>query len=317
MDEISINKLSDDLLNELKDNANKYRLKISKNTLGTTIIDAGIKAQGSLEAGLKISEICMGGLGSISINSCNFSDLISWNITVSASQPVLSCLASQYAGWSLSHNDFFSLGSGPARALAKREKIFDELGYSDKYSKTSIVLETNKIPPNEIIEKISKDCKVDKDKITIILAPTTSMVGNLQVVARVLEVALHKAHELKFPLNKIVDGIGSAPIPPIAKDTLTGMGRTNDSIIYGGNIFLTINGSSDEAKKLAKELPSQNSKDFGIPFKEIFQKYQGDFYKIDGSLFSPARVSINSLESGETFHGGIIKTNLVEKSFFK
>ena len=317
MNEISINKLSDNLLNELNDNANKYRLKISKNTLGTTIIDAGIKAQGSLEAGLKISEICMGGLGSVSINSCNFSDLISWNITVSASQPVLSCLASQYAGWSLSHNDFFSLGSGPARALAKREKIFDEIGYSDQYSKTSIVLETNKIPPNEIIEKISKDCKVAKDKITIILAPTTCMVGNLQVVARVLEVALHKAHELKFPLNKIVDGIGSAPIPPIAKDTLTGMGRTNDSIIYGGNIFLTINGSSDEAKKLAKELPSQNSKDFGIPFKEIFEKYQGDFYKIDGSLFSPARVSINSLESGETFHGGIIKTDLVEKSFFK
>ena len=143
------------------------------------------------------------------------------------------------------------------------------------------------------------------------------MVGNIQVVARVLEVALHKAHELNFPLHKIVDGIGSAPMPPIAKDTLTGMGRTNDSIIYGGNIFLTIKGSSDEAKKLAEELPSQNSKDFGIPFKEIFKKYQGDFYKIDGSLFSPARVSINSLESGETFHGGIIKTDLVEKSFFK
>ena len=79
MDEISINKLSDDLLNKLKDNANKYRLKISKNTLGTTIIDAGIKAQGSLEAGLKISEICMGGRHNI--NSCNFSDLC-WNINV-------------------------------------------------------------------------------------------------------------------------------------------------------------------------------------------------------------------------------------------
>ena len=57
MNTISINKLSEDLLSELKDNANKYRLKISKNTLGTTIIDAGIKAQGGLEAGLKISEV--------------------------------------------------------------------------------------------------------------------------------------------------------------------------------------------------------------------------------------------------------------------
>lgn len=317
MNHISINRLSYELVTELKKNASKYRLKVSKNKKGTTIIDAGILAEGSLPAGIKISEICMGGLGSIKINSKKFSKLINWNVDVSASHPVLACLASQYAGWSLSHGNFFSLGSGPARALAKREKIFEEINYTDNFSKTSIVLETNKVPPYPIIQKISNDCKIDEDQINIIIAPTTSMVGNIQVVARVLEVALHKAHELKFPLEKIVDGMGSAPIPPIAKDTLSGMGRTNDAIIYGGSIFLTIRGSGDEARKLAKELPSQNSKDFGIPFKEIFRKYEGDFYKIDGSLFSPARVSINSLESGETFHGGIIKTDLVEKSFFE
>ena len=54
MNEISINKLFGRSFKRIKDNANKYRLKISKNTLGTTIIDAGIKAQGSLEAGLNI-----------------------------------------------------------------------------------------------------------------------------------------------------------------------------------------------------------------------------------------------------------------------
>ena len=317
MEKISINLLFHELVEKLIDKADVLRIKVSKTPTGANVIDAGISTEGSLEAGIKISEICMGGLGSVSINANKFSDLINWSITVSATNPILACLGSQYAGWNLSFKNFFSLGSGPARALAQREKIFSELKYCDKYSKTSIVLETNKIPPEEIIQKISNDCKVEKKNIYLIVAPTTSMVGNLQVVSRVLEVALHKAHELKFPLDRIVDGIGCAPIPPVSNDTLIGMGRTNDSIIYGGNVFLSVRGSSKDAKKLAKNLPSQNSKDFGIPFTQIFKKYHGDFYKIDGSLFSPAKVSVNSLDSGETFHEGIIKVDLVEQSFFK
>ena len=59
-------------------------------------------------------------------------------IEVHSAQPVLACLGSQYAGWSLAASKeetggkkFFSLGSGPARALAVKEPLFDELGYRD------------------------------------------------------------------------------------------------------------------------------------------------------------------------------------------
>ena len=142
------------------------------------------------------------------------------------------------------------------------------------------------------------------------------MAGNIQIVARVLEVAIHKCHELKFPLTRIVDGMGTCPIPPIAKNMITGMGRTNDSIIYGGIVYLSINGPVKEIIDLSKKLPSNNSKDYGKPFKDIFSEYKGDFYKIDGSLFSPAKVIINSLETGETFSSGEINKNLVEESFF-
>ena len=75
---------------------------------------------------------------------------------MTSNQPVLACLASQYAGWALSHEKFFSLGSGPARALAQREDLFKELAYKDAADSTCIVLETDKIPPMEVIDKIER-----------------------------------------------------------------------------------------------------------------------------------------------------------------
>ena len=312
----SLNENTDNLIDELIDNKQKFGLNIYKGPLESTFIDSGINAKGSIEAGIKISEICLGGLGKVEINPYNFSSKINWNINVRSSNPVLACLGCQYAGWSLSHENFFSLGSGPARSIANREDIFKEINYKDNYKKTVIVLEVDKEPPIEIIKKISSDCKISPSNLFFILTPTTSMAGNMQIVARVLEVAIHKCHELKFPLTRIVDGMGTCPIPPIAKNMITGMGRTNDSIIYGGIVYLSINGPVKEIIDLSKKLPSNNSKDYGKPFKDIFSEYKGDFYKIDGSLFSPAKVIINSLETGETFSSGEINKNLVEESFF-
>ena len=312
----SINKTTEKLVDNLIENKEKFRLQVYKGKLNCTIIDAGIKTDGSIESGIKISEICLGGLGKVDIVLNNVSSKSRWSVNVKSCNPVLACLGCQYAGWSLQYKDFFSLGSGPGRSLAQREKIFKELNYVDNHNRTSLILEVDKEPPIEIIKKVSKDCNVEESQIIFILTPTTSMSGNIQIVSRVLEVALHKAHELKFPLERVVDGMGTALIPPIAKDMITGMGRTNDSIIYGGEVFLSIKGSKNDIIELAKQLPSSNSKDYGKPFKDIFQDYKGDFYKIDGMLFSPAKIIINSLETGETFCFGNTNKDLIEKSFF-
>ncbi len=312
----SINKNCEKLINNLISNSEKYRIKIVDGPLGCKFIDAGINAIGSIESGIKISEICLGDLGNVTVVPSNFSSKINWSVNVTSSNPVLACLGCQYAGWSLNHKNFFSLGSGPARSIAQREDIFKKIKYKDFFNRTCLVLEVDKAPPKEIIEKVSYDCKLDPKNLFFILTPTTSMSGNLQIVSRILEVAIHKCHELNFPLDRIVDGIGTTPIPPVAKNFLDGMGRTNDSIIYGGTVFLTIKGDIEDIKELSKNLPSLNSRDYGKPFKSIFNAYGGDFYKIDGSLFSPAKVIINALKTGETFISGKINNNLVEQSFF-
>lgn len=312
---ISINKKSDEILNNLILNADYLNIKIKKGWSNCTIIDAGIDVPGSIEAGLMISEICLGGLGKVNINFNDYFDLTSIRIDVHSAHPVLACLGSQYAGWSLSSKNFFALGSGPVRSIAQKEEIFKELNYSDTHTKTSIVLEVDKEPPEEIVKKISSDCNMKPENLFFILTPTTSICGNLQVVARVLEVAIHKVHELKFPLDRIKNGFGSAPLPPIAKDFVSGMGRTNDAIIYGGTVQLIVDGPENDIISLSKELPSISSKDYGKPFKKIFEENDKDFYKIDGFLFSPAQIILNSISSGKTYKTGEVNKKIVNNSF--
>jgi len=311
----SINKYSNLLVKDLIEQKEKFNLEVFKGPLNCNIIDAGINIAGSIEAGLKISEICLGGLGEVTILPSQKINVSSYSISVHSSKPVLACLGSQYAGWSLSHENFFSLGSGPVRSIVQKEEIFKEIDYKDKSSQTSVVLEVDKFPPEEVVKKVSTDSNVQPENLTFITTPTTSICGNIQVVARVLEVAIHKVHELKFPLERVIHGIGYAPLPPIAKDFITGMGRTNDAIIYGGVVQLIIDGPEEDLVDLSKTLPSSSSSDYGKPFKEIFKKYNHDFYKIDGSLFSPALIIINSKISGKTYMGGEINEKLITKSF--
>jgi methenyltetrahydromethanopterin cyclohydrolase len=200
--------------------------------------------------------------------------------------------------------------------LAQREELFKELNYQDSAESTVLVLETDKIPPKEIIEKVSRDTKVKPENLTFILTPTTSIAGLTQVVARVLEVALHKAHTLHFPLKNIMGGNGSAPLPPISKDFLTAMGRSNDAILFGGFVQLNVNCSDAEAEKLAHDLPSSASRDYGKTFAEVFTNYNMDFYAIDPLLFSPAKVKISNLKTGNIFEAGELNEVLLNKSFY-
>lgn len=311
----SVSRLVEPLVQSLIDNAEPLRIGVEKTHLGATVIDAGIKHPGGLEVGRQIVDICMGGLGRAEIGLK--SQFRNWplSITVRSANPVLACLGSQYAGWSLSAGGFTGLGSGPARALASREELFSELAYKDKAESACLVLEVDKVPPREIIEKVSRDCAIDARRLTIILTPTMSLAGSTQVVGRVLEVAIHKAHALMFPLERIVDGMGSAPLAPPAADFVTGMGRTNDAIIFGGTVHLFVTGPDEDAHRLAQNLPGQSSRDYGRPFAEIFKSVKGDFYAIDDKLFSPARAIVTALESGRTFHGGGVNEGLLDRSF--
>lgn len=311
----SVNALANPLVAALITDAARLQLGVEQGAGGCTVVDAGIRSVGGLEAGRRIAEICMGGLGHVGLQTSTTFPHWPWMLSVHAENPVLSCLGSQYAGWSLAHEKFFSLGSGPGRALAGREELYGELGYKDSADAACLVLESDKAPPAEVVAKVARDTGVAAENLTFILTPTRSLAGTVQIVARVLEVAMHKIHALHFPLSHVVDGMASAPLPPPAPDFLIGMGRTNDAILFGGHAHIFVKGSDEAAAKLAQELPSSSSRDYGRPFAEVFKSVNMDFYKIDPMLFSPAAVTVTALESGKSFVGGRLAPELIDQSF--
>lgn len=316
-DGLSVNRLAGPRVAALLQRAAALGLGVERLDDGVIVVDAGIDAVGSVEAGLAIGEICMAGLGAVRLSSRAADGWPNW-LEVSSPQPVLACLASQYAGWSLAASKeeaggrkFFSLGSGPARALAAREDLFGELAYRDRAESGVLVLEVDRRPPRVVVDKVLRDCGLAAEGLVLVLTPTTSLAGTTQVVARVLEVAMHKAHELGFDLAHIVDGSASAPLPAPSPDSGIAMGRTNDAILYGGRVHLSVRGSDEAAHDLALRLPSLNSRDYGRSFSDIFRDYEYDFYKIDPALFAPAEVWVSNLDSGRTWNAGCLNMALL------
>ena len=313
----SVNGRAAKIVDAIAANADALRISVSTGSEGERLIDMGGSTLGCLEAGRLLGEVCMGGLGTVQFTQSSPVSRWPLGVVVSSTNPVISCLGSQYAGWTITDDasGFFALGSGPARALSRVEDLYKELGYADHSQTGALVIEGDKAPPAAVIKKVADACGLKPSGLSILFAPTWSLAGTVQIAARVLEVAIHKAHALHFDLNNILDGTGTCPIAPPFPDFVKAMGRTNDAIIYGGRIHLFVKGSDADAKKLADGLPSSSSSAYGKPFAEIFAEVQGDFYKIDAMLFSPAEVTVSNVETGKSFHAGKIAPEIVDASF--
>ena len=62
---ISVNLLAGELVDRLLAESDRLRVVATKGSRGETLIDAGARAVGGLDAGIMIAEICLGGLGSV------------------------------------------------------------------------------------------------------------------------------------------------------------------------------------------------------------------------------------------------------------
>jgi methenyltetrahydromethanopterin cyclohydrolase len=305
------------LTDRLVADAETLRITVSQTPEGARILDCGIQAEGGLAAGLALARACLADLADVTLLSSGISDLPCPMIQTATDHPVLACMASQYAGWQVSVGKFFAMGSGPMRAAYGKEEIFDHIPGREKPTAAVGVLETRKPPTAEAIAYLAEKLQLPANRLTLLAAPTASIAGTVQVVARALETALHKLYELKFDLTQVISGVGVAPLPPVAADDVIGIGRTNDAILYGGRATLWVRADDEQIAAVGPGVPSSASHDHGAPFAEIFERYQRDFYKIDPLLFSPAEIVFHNLRTGRSHTFGRMAPDVLRKSFFE
>ena len=299
---------------------NADTLRVTARTLsgGARVIDAGIDTPGGHGAGLGLAAICMGGLGHVDYVPTVVGPDMWPGVRVWTDHPAVSCMASQYAGWAIQVGKYFAMGSGPLRAHARVEKeLFHKLGYTESARHGVLVLETRATPTDEVAAWVGQKAGLAPSDITFVAARTASLAGGVQIAARILETGLHKMDTLGFDVNKIVSGIGVAPVPPLAKNDLRAIGRTNDCILYGGRARYTVDADDAELVDLVPKIPASASRDYGTPFYEIFKRYEADFYKIDPLLFSPAEVWLTSTQSGKTYHAGQLNPEVLRASLLE
>ncbi len=313
---LTLNELALGLAEHMASTAVALRIGIHHTTAGARLLDCGIQAEGGLQAGLGLARVCLAGQAEVSLVPGEVAGVSCPQVQVATDNPVVACMASQYAGWQISVGKYFAMSSGPMRAAYGKEELYDKIPGREQAPVAVGVLETKKLPDDAVINYLCERLNLPPAKLTLLAAPASSLAGTLQVVARSLETALHKLHELKFDLGRVVSGFGTAPVPPVAPNDIQAIGRTNDAILYGGRVIIWVRADDDQLAEIGPKVPSSASPDHGAPFAAIFERYERDFYKIDPMLFSPAEIVFVNLQTGRNHAYGVIEPEIMKRSFF-
>jgi methenyltetrahydromethanopterin cyclohydrolase len=310
-----LNSRAKELLEANRPNLRALEIETIALANGAEIWDFG-KHNAKVDPGVLLANVCMGDVGFAQTTSGRHPDPLFANwVEVKTIFPLEACMAAQYAGWPLSVGDWFAMCSGPARLVRGKEKVLEQYGLSAPAVSVVAVLETSKLPDESVADAVASECNVAPRHVQLCVAPTSSRAGTIQIVARSVETAIHKLHELEFDLSCIKQGFGAAPIPPQAKNDLIALGWTNDSILYGAEVVLTVDCDDSQIEDIGPRVPSSSSADFGTPFLDIFNRFEKDFYKIDKMLFSPAKISFQNSRTGNRFEFGGQRFDILQASW--
>jgi len=332
---LSLNQKALTIVEEMLSKPEELKIKTSKVACGATVIDCGVDTKGSLKAGLYVTRVTAGDMIQTSVTTISYGDFALPVVHISSDHPVLATIGGQLGDWEVRYENYFAVGSGPARALAldrniptavgaKREKlremglvtytpkeIYERIGYRDSNDKAVIVLESSETPPDRALELIAEACHIRPENLFALVVPTASIVGAVQIAGRIVEVGIHKLGLIGFDFTKISFGSGYAPIAPVHQDQAEAMGRTNDAIRYGGVTYYVTDFDDDEKLKefVAMVPPSDNKS-----FTEIFKTATRGFYDVDLQVFAPAVISITNSRTGKTFTAGCVKPEFLRKT---
>jgi methenyltetrahydromethanopterin cyclohydrolase len=318
MQECNLNRPAVAMIKETIAHADEYQIKSWQADCGSTIVDMGLTCPGSWKAAQVFVEAGFGGMGKATFGKLDLGPFTLPTIDVWTDHPVLAVVASQAGCWPLGEGEFAAIGSGPARAVALADR-WSGHGYRDTSADEVVVqIQTPKVPSDQVCLAVAEMCHVAPEKVYVVFAPTACLVGHVQVASRTVEQVMIKLFLRGFDIHKVVHGFGTAPVAPLVKDEVEAMGRANDCLFYGATTVLYADLPDEAIEPVLKTFTYDvNSGEYwGVPFAQIFKKFNCNWHEVPDLLDSPAKVIINSLQSGHSFVGGKINQEVMLRSFF-
>ena len=306
----SINRSAVELVDETLDFAEELGVVPAELDCGTTVIDFGVVADGGIEAGLMLADIQTAGLATTYTQMDQIGGAPIPYVELTTDHPAVGLLCSQKAGWELDVEGFNGLGSGPARALVGEETDFERVGYYDEFDFSVLTVESIDLPDDRIAEHVADRSNVEPTSVFLPTYAAGSTAGSVSMAARAAELAVFRLSELGYPPTEILSATGRAPVAPVSYNESVAMGRTNDALAYGGEVYLQVR----EESTVFDQVPSNARDEYGVPFEQIFDEANWDFYEVDEDIFAPAKVTIDVVDGG-TYVVGETDEALVAESF--
>lgn len=313
---ISVNSKAMEIVEKILEEAEILKVQVSKLENGTTVIDMGQKTSGSWLAGKYYAEITMGGLGEVNFGSFHLNDFILPSVCVKSAHPLLAGWVCQKHADPVPGLEDQPILAGPAKALLNPPDASIVFANYKETSQVAVApFQTSQPITVETADWISNVCQILPKDLYIVVAPSNSLVCAIQIAARPIDNIMHRLHAEGFDINKVTYATCETPLATLAHDELTAMGRINDSMLYGGQVMVYLDGTDEEIEKILPNLPTRASLEYGKLFKQIFLENGQDFHKIDLRLWSVAKVQINNMSTGRCFSVGDIDYDLLQKSF--
>ena len=219
-----MNELAIEIADELEEQAPLFRVVARTLGNGARVIDAGVETEGGYDAGLALAEICMGGLGHVAYTPVQIGGEAWPGVTVWTDHPAVSCMASQYAGWAISVDKFFAMGSGPLRAHARVEReLFQKLGYEEEATNGVLVLEGRTLPDESVAAWVGEKARLQPSQLTFVVAPVTLLYTKTSLMLSVssgLACARTDTYATVRP-SPLIDGLRRQRQPPSPTNCVT------------------------------------------------------------------------------------------------
>lgn len=313
---ISVNREAKKIVDKILEQAEQLNVIVSTLKNGTTVVDMGQKAKGSWLAGKYYAEITMGGMGEVTFDSFQLDEYTLPSVKVTSANPFLAGWVSQKHADPLPGAENQPILAGPAKALLKPPDA--SIVYANYHDNSDIAVapfQTSAPITEDFANWVADACQLNPKNLYILVAPSNSLVCAIQVAARPIDNLMHRLHEEGIDIHQVSYAFSSSPVPPLAEDELEAMGRINDSMLYGGQVLIYLNGNDPDIQRILPNLPTRSSNQYGKTFRQIFVEHDMDFHKIDLRIHSVALVQINNIATGNCFSAGAIDRGMLRKSF--
>ncbi len=298
-----------------------WELGCERHTLenGAIMIDMGVHAPGGYEAARLFTLVTLGALGDVAYGKMVVGDRELESVEVRLDRPHEAALSSQFSAWKIKPSGAYSLpgfGSGPARAIARHDGVAKMWPYRDRFEKTALALQTAELPDASVADDVAAACNVRPENVYLLAAKTGSLVGCVQIAARMAEVSLWGLGYFGFPLEKVKTFSGCAVIPPVVDDELIAMDRVNSSTLYGSVARYVVDCEDAEIERVLPHMAFSGTVHNKKTFAELYDAAERDIFKMDTNVHKVARIEITNQKSGKTFAAGEIDVDMLQKSYF-